>query len=467
MLSSAALVGPAAREELARMAPAFREQAGAVAQRIIEQIQYTIPEYQRPLEGVFGKAVRDGVEQGVVDFLDRLLGNVPVDDRTDEVFRQLGRFEVAEGRGLEVLHSAFRLGVRVGWKRLAEIGLDAGLQVETMCELAAALFAYMDELSELSHEGYTAAQRRAAGALERRRKRLLEVLVAEPPAPRDVLDELAGAAAWPLPQRLAVAVVDPQGDGPAGYPELPDDVLVDLEGDVPCVVLPWREAAGDGPGEGGLAYAALRGRRAVVGPPVPVEEAAHSLRWARRLAELRATGVVAAPAPAATPAPTPAGVASDGAAPDDAALVDAASVEAASADTASVETLRADAVFDGPSPAGADDVLRADEHLLTLWLLSDPPLARLLSDKAVAPLDGFNVRHRERLAETLLAWIQRRGSAPDIAAQLNIHPQTVRYRMHQLEERYGDRLYDPDGRVWIATGLLARNLLRKQDAAQV
>ncbi|GAA1247101.1 helix-turn-helix domain-containing protein [Prauserella halophila] len=396
------------------MAPVFREQAGTVAQRIIEQIQYTIPEYQRPLEGKFGLAIRDGVEQGVVDFLDRLLGDAPVDDRTDTVFRQLGRLEVVEGRGLEVLHSAFRLGVRVGWKRLAEIGLGAGLQVETMCELAGALFAYMDELSELSHEGYTAAQKRAAGALERRRKRLLEVLVAETPAPRDVLEELATAAAWPLPQRLAVAVVDRPGGDPAGYSDLPDDVLVDLEGEVPCVVLPWPESTTDGDPGGTaarLAEAGLRGTRAVIGPPVPVEEAAHSLRWARRLAELREAGVVAA-----------------------------------------------------PTPGSEGDVVRADEHLLTLWLLSDPPLARLLGDKAVAPLAEFNVRQRERLAETLLAWIQRRGSAPDIAAQLDIHPQTVRYRMHQVDERYGDRIYDPDSRVWIAVGLLARNLLRKQDA---
>lgn len=447
MLSNAALVGPSAREELARMAPVFREQAGTVAQRIIEQIQYTIPEYQRPLEGVFGQAVRDGVEQGVVDFLDRLLGNTGLDDRTAVVFRQLGRFEVAEGRGLEVLHSAFRLGVRVGWKRLAEIGLGAGLQVETMCELAAALFAYMDELSELSHEGYTAAQRRATGALERRRKRLLEVLVADPPAPRNVLEELAAAAAWPLPRRLAVAVVDPPGDDPAGYPDLADDVLVDLEGDVPCVVLPWREGidATDGDGAGaGLPDDGLRGRNAVVGPPVEVEQAAHSLRWARRLAELRAAGVV----PAAAPGPR-----------DPSDTHEAAATAYAKTDCARPEG------SDLVGRSDHDDVLRADEHLLTLWLLSDPPLARRLSEKAVAPLAGFNVRQRERLAETLLAWIQRRGSAPDVAAELNIHPQTVRYRLHQLEERYGDRLHDPEGRVWIVAGLLARNLLRKHDAA--
>lgn len=460
MLSDAALVGPSTREELARLAPVFREQAGTVAQRIIEQIQYTIPEYQRPLDGVFGKAVRDGVEQGVVDFLDRLLGNTPVDNRTDEVFRQLGRAEVAEGRGLEVLHSAFRLGVRVGWKRLAEIGLGAGLQVETMCDMAAALFAYMDELSELSHEGYTAAQRRAAGALERRRKRLLEALVAETPATRHVLEELAAAAAWPLPQHLAVAVVDPPGDDPDEHPDLPEDVLVDLEGDIPCVILPWREATGDGAAgglagdaaTGGFRVAGLRGRHAVLGPCVPVEQAAHSLRWARRLAELRASGVIDAPTRDLSSDHLPLGTASVG----DAAL-DRPGFDGAGFDGSGVGS------GESGGAGSDDDVLRGDGHLLTLWLLSDPPLARLLSEKAVAPLAGFNVRQRERLAETLLSWIQRRGSAPDVAAQLGIHPQTVRYRMHQLEERYGRRIDDPEARMWLATGLWARALLRRQN----
>lgn len=420
MLRNAALVSPSAREELARMAPAFRDTAGTVAQRIIEQIQYSIPEYQRPLKGVFGAAIRDGVEQGVVDFLDRLLGNASATEQTEEVFRQLGRYEVAEGRGLEVLHSAFRLGARVGWKRLAEVGLGAGLQVETMCELAAALFAYMDELSELSHEGYTAAQARAAGALERRRKRLLEVLVQEESVRADVLEELARTAAWTLPDRLAVAVVDRPGD-PAASPDLPDEVLVDLEGDVPCVVIPERE--------GTLVQADLRGWRAVQGPVVAVADAAHSLRWARRLAELRDAGVVGA------------------------GVIGAVDAEDSPADSP-----------DGDGASRGAEPLVADDHLLTLWLLSDPPLARLLSERALAPLAGVNPRQRERLAETLLAWIQRRGSAPDIAAQLDIHPQTVRYRVHQLEERYGDRMYDPDGRVWLAAGLLARGLLRRHDA---
>ena len=37
-----------------------------------------------------------------------------------------------------------------------------------------------------------------------------------------------------------------------------------------------------------------------------------------------------------------------------------------------------------------------------------------------------------------------KGRRDDVAAALFVHPQTVRYRMGQLRELYGDRLDDPD-----------------------
>ena len=39
-----------------------------------------------------------------------------------------------------------------------------------------------------------------------------------------------------------------------------------------------------------------------------------------------------------------------------------------------------------------------------------------------------------------------------MAAELFVHPQTVRYRMGQLRELYGDRLTDPD---WVVRATLA------------
>ena len=50
---------------------------------------------------------------------------------------------------------------------------------------------------------------------------------------------------------------------------------------------------------------------------------------------------------------------------------------------------------------------------------------------------------REKLAETLRAWLLHHGRREQVAAELFVHPQTVRYRMGQLRELYGKRLEDP------------------------
>jgi DNA-binding PucR family transcriptional regulator len=47
------------------------------------------------------------------------------------------------------------------------------------------------------------------------------------------------------------------------------------------------------------------------------------------------------------------------------------------------------------------------------------------------------------LIETLRAWLLNVGRRDAVAAQLFIHPQTVRYRMGQVREAYGERLNDP------------------------
>ena len=48
------------------------------------------------------------------------------------------------------------------------------------------------------------------------------------------------------------------------------------------------------------------------------------------------------------------------------------------------------------------------------------------------------------LPDTLRAWLLHQGRRDDVAAALFVHPQTVRYRMGQLRDLYGDSLEDPD-----------------------
>jgi DNA-binding PucR family transcriptional regulator len=98
------------------------------------------------------------------------------------------------------------------------------------------------------------------------------------------------------------------------------------------------------------------------------------------------------------------------------------------------------------------------DHLSTLCLLTDPYLLTEIGNRSLAPFDGLTSKRRARLGETLLAWLQSRSSAPDLATQLGVHPQTVRYRLRQLEELFGDRLNNPDERLNLEVTLRAEQL---------
>ena len=65
--------------------------------------------------------------------------------------------------------------------------------------LAEAIFAYVDELSAESAEGFAREQAERAGELERRRRALAELLVATPAPDAGAVAAAAEAAHWRLP----------------------------------------------------------------------------------------------------------------------------------------------------------------------------------------------------------------------------------------------------------------------------
>ena len=89
-------------------------------------------------------------------------------------------------------------------------------------------------------------------------------------------------------------------------------------------------------------------------------------------------------------------------------------------------------------------VYDTDAHLPRLVLHADEAALADLRVRALAPLSGLRPASAEKLADTLRAWLLLQGRRDDVAAALFVHPQTVRYRMGQLRELYGDRLEDPD-----------------------
>jgi hypothetical protein len=84
-----------------------------------------------------------------------------------------------------------------------------------------------------------------------------------------------------------------------------------------------------------------------------------------------------------------------------------------------------------------------EAHLAELVLHADPEALADLRAQVLAPLADLRPAAAAKLTETLRSWLLHHGRRDDIAAELFVHPQTVRYRMSQLRELYGDRLNDP------------------------
>jgi DNA-binding PucR family transcriptional regulator len=93
----------------------------------------------------------------------------------------------------------------------------------------------------------------------------------------------------------------------------------------------------------------------------------------------------------------------------------------------------------------ADDVeiIDTDQHLVELVLTADREAVEDLRRHALAPLAHLRPNTAERLADTLRSWLLHQGQRDAVAADLFVHAQTVRYRMTQLRELYGDRLNEP------------------------
>ena len=304
-------------------------------------------------------------------------------------FRAIGGAAAREGRTLDALQEALRLGARVAWRWLCEAG--AGLDRRELSHVGEAIFAYLDELAAACAQGYAEARVQAAGE---RQRRLLGVILSDPPPSAELLAGLARAAGWVLPAQVAVAALGEWR--PQDALLLPPDVLADGTRPDPCLLVPDP----DGPGRQAVIDRALRGWAAAIGPAVPLARAALSLRWATDALALARAGVI---------------------------------------------------------PAGGGPV-RCDQHLSTLLILADEDLARTLRSRRLAPLARLRPGQRDRIAETLLAWLQLGENAAEVAQQIHVHPQTVRYRLRQIQELFGDQLRDPDRRFELQLALRVRRL---------
>lgn len=362
---------------------------------MVAAIELGVPEYSRPLDEAYMAMLRRGVSQAVGQFVERVADQAAPQGETAKLFRSIGRLEAAEGRTLESLQAALRIGARVAWNRLHETADRSGMDLGSFARLGEAIFLYLDEIMAASAEGFAQATAEVAGELERRRRRLLDLLIADPPASPDAIADLSRAAGWRLPGTIAAVVLEDRRDKNfPPVPSMPPEVLADMSRREPCLLVP----DADGPGRARLIRQGLRGWRAAVGPTVPLNLAASSLRWASRALALARRGV-----------------------------------------------LRWEGGMVWCAASMPQLIVFSDEELLTMFGAS-----------VLKPLAALNPAQQDRLAETLLAWLQDWGNATAAARRLHVHPQTVRYRLRQVSDLFGDDLLDPDKRFALEVALRAR-----------
>jgi PucR-like helix-turn-helix protein len=382
-----------------RVAEVMRPELDRAVEEVIGAIQREVPEYARPHDDTYMSTVRRAVHQAVHQFVLQIADPATPREGTAQLFRDVGRIEAAEGRSLEPLQAALRLGARVTWRLLCEQAVQGSLGIDVIGPAGEALFLYLDELAAACSEGFVQASAEVAGQLERRRRRLLTLIITDPPVSGEAIADLARAAGWVLPRKVAVVALEDRGQDHFGpLPALPPEVLVDLARQDPCLLVPDP----DGPGRMEVIERGLRGWTGAVGPVVPLNRAAASLRWARQTVALVRRGII----------------------------------------------------------GGGRGMVRCGEHLTTLLISSDEELARVLSAVRLAPLARLRPAQQDAIAQTLLAWLQNAGNARLAAGQLHVHPQTVRYRLRQIHELFGPVLAQPGARFDLEVALRARQLLR-------
>ncbi|EFG10248.1 Regulatory protein [Streptomyces clavuligerus] len=162
-------LGPLPQE----FAAIIRPELPGLIKEIGVEVTRAYPEYARLLNGPFGHGIRVGVEQSISVFVDQVAEPSAPSTLRDEMCRRFGRYEAYEGRTLDSLQGAYRLGARIALRRAQKVGRSYDLSPSTMLAFADALFAYVDELESLSREGYLEVRSRAGEQHQLLRRRLL------------------------------------------------------------------------------------------------------------------------------------------------------------------------------------------------------------------------------------------------------------------------------------------------------
>lgn len=84
-----------------------------------------------------------------------------------------------------------------------------------------------------------------------------------------------------------------------------------------------------------------------------------------------------------------------------------------------------------------------DDTPLAVAAVSAPQVMAKIKSSVLGQLDALPAEERSILLDTFQAWLDAGGSANDTAAKIFCHPNTVRHRLHRMEELTGRSLSRP------------------------
>ena len=346
---------------------------------------------QAPESGHSAEALEKNLRIGLTDAVDRWF-SVATPSADTGLHFELGRAQARAARTLDELMGFYRIAGQTAWRRLTEVGAAQGIEPEFLYRLAETGFGYVEELSTQAAAGYADEHSHRSGATHSRRSEFLRLSYESPKSAATCSSPRHARWGSSLSSTLAFFVGAAERYEQFARWGREPFLLEPRAGEFAGVIFDPNKA-------GRLRQLAAASERAgaqlALGSPVPVERAAGSLARARSLFRLVHLGLV------------------DGA-----------------------------------------PLVKADDHDLALLLGAEPRLAHELAQRRLAPLDAVRgAKTQTNLALTLRAWLRNPGQRKTVAQVLDVHPQTVRYRMVRLRELFGDALDHADGRFELELAL--------------
>ncbi|WP_244931825.1 helix-turn-helix domain-containing protein [Nocardioides sp. W7] len=368
---------------------AMRPCLDAMVQRVVNDVVAAMPSYAAAPGSPRHQLLTWAAHTAAQHFLDDAEDPPSRSGQVDDLFRRLGQGEAQREHDWTAIEASLRIASRASWAQLTDFATTHDLTRPELQGLADALFDYLEHLREQLADGFALGRRGGSHTREGARNRLFQLFLADRPSrpdpqvPAGIDNETLHTLAEIAEWPLTetvTALAISYHGEPPALPESPT-LLIRTQPRRALIICPAEEHTD-------LVERIGRSRpglRTAVSWPVPPALAGSALRWCQRALDLVQLGVIAP-----------------------VSVIDCAT------------------------------------QATQLWLHAEPSMRQHLCQELLRPLLAETPHSRAILSETLLTWVETRDSAPVIAARLDLHPQTIRYRWKRINELFGEDLRDPE-----------------------